>query len=291
MSILADKNSKVIVQGITGREGRFHTEQMIAYGTSIVGGVTPGKGGQEVFNLPIFNKMNEAVYATGADTTVIFVPAAFCKDAIIEAAKAGIKLIIVITEGIPVQDMVISMKAVKTAGATLIGPNCPGLTSVGAAKLGIMPGQIFKKGPVGVMSRSGTLTYEVVGGLTEAGIGQSSVIGIGGDAAIGSRFVDLLKLFKEDSETELVILIGEIGGSDEEDAALYVFNEFSKPVISFISGKSAPEGKRMGHAGAIVSGSTGTAESKVRTLRSANIPVVDSISEIPVLIRDLIKRI
>ena len=285
MSILLDKTTRVIVQGITGREGQFHTRNMKAAGTNLVGGVTPGKGGTEVEGLPVFDTVAGAKATTDAEASCIFVPPAGAADAIMEAASAGIGLIVCITEGIPVIDMTRAMLVVREYGARLIGPNCPGMCTPGKGKIGIIPYQIFTPGPVGFISRSGTLTYEVVALLTEAGLGQSTCIGIGGDPIIGSTFVDYLKLFETDPGTRTIVMCGEIGGSDEEDAAEYI-KTMSKPVVAFISGRTAPPGKRMGHAGAIISGNTGTAQGKVAALREANAPVADTIFEIP----DLVKK-
>lgn len=285
MSILLDKTTRVIVQGITGREGQFHTRNMKAAGTNLVGGVTPGKGGTEVEGLPVFDTVAEAKAATDAGASCIFVPPSGAADAIMEAASAGIELIVCITEGIPVIDMTRAMLVVREHGARLIGPNCPGMCTPGQGKIGIIPYQIFTPGPIGFISRSGTLTYEVVALLTEAGLGQSTCIGIGGDPIIGSTFVDYLKLFETDPGTRAVVVCGEIGGSDEEDAAEYI-KTMSKPVVAFVSGRTAPPGKRMGHAGAIISGNTGTAQGKVAALREANVPVADTIFEIP----DLVKK-
>ncbi|MBO2519018.1 MULTISPECIES: succinate--CoA ligase subunit alpha [Limnochorda] len=279
MSILVNRETRVLVQGITGREGRFHTAQMKAYGTQVVGGVRAGKGGQEVEGVPVFDSVRQARAETGANASVIFVPPAGAADAICEAADAGIELIVCITEGIPVREMVQAAAYVRARGSRLIGPNCPGLITPGEALLGILPGAIFRRGPVGVVSRSGTLTYQVVAELGERGLGQSTCIGVGGDPIIGTRFVDVLALFEEDPETEIVVLIGEIGGSDEEDAARFI-TQMTKPVVSFISGRSAPEGKRMGHAGAIISGGTGTAQSKIEALTAAGVPVAETITEI-----------
>jgi succinyl-CoA synthetase alpha subunit len=288
MSILVHKNTKVIVQGITGSHGSFHTRQMIEYGTKIVGGVTPGKGGQKFETVPVFNSMTEAVLQTGADTSVIYVPAQFAKDAILDALKSGIGLIICITEGIPTLDMVRILPQIKEKGVRLIGPNCPGIITPEACKVGIMPGYIHKRGSVGIVSRSGTLTYEAVWQMTTRGIGQSTVIGIGGDPIPGTNFVDSLKLFNEDSETELIVLIGEIGGNAEEKAADFIKKNVNKPVVAFIAGATAPKGKRMGHAGAIIAGGSGTAHEKVKALRNANVMVVDS----PALLGDaVLKRI
>ncbi len=287
MSILLDKTTRVIVQGITGREGQFHTRNMLAAGTTIVGGVTPGKGGQEIEGVPVFDTVAQARQATNADATCIFVPPPGAADAIMEAAAAGIQLIVCITEGIPVIDMTRAMLVVREYGATLIGPNCPGLCTPGAGKIGIIPYQIFTPGPVGFISRSGTLTYEVVSLLTGAGIGQSTCIGIGGDPIIGSTFINYLQLFESDPQTKAVVMCGEIGGSDEEDAAEYI-KTMSKPVVAFISGRTAPAGKRMGHAGAIISGNTGTAQGKVAALQAAKVPVADTIFDIPELVKNVL---
>lgn len=284
MAVLIDKNTRVLVQGITGREGAFHTRQMLEYGTQIVAGVTPGKGGQEVLGVPVFDTVRQAVEATGADASVIFVPAPFAADAVLEAADAGVRLVVCITEGIPVQDMVKTVALVRQKGVRLIGANCPGIITAGQCKIGILPGGIFTPGPVGLVSRSGTLTYEIVDLLTKAGLGQSTCIGIGGDPVLGSTFVDLLPLFEEDPDTQAVVLVGEIGGSDEEIAAEYI-RTMHKPVIGFISGRTAPPGKRMGHAGAIISGRTGTPQAKVDALRSAGVPVADALYEIPTLVK------
>jgi len=273
MSILIDERTRVLVQGITGGEGSFHTRRMIEYGTRIVAGVTPGKGGSSLDGVPIYNSVEEVVSRDQIDASVIFVPARFAPDAIIEAADAGIGLIVCITERIPMHEMLKVYHMLRHRGTRLIGPNCPGLISPGKAKLGIMPGDVFTPGPVGVVSRSGTLTYEIAAQLSRVGLGQSTVVGIGGDPIIGSSFIDILKLFEEDPETELVVLVGEIGGRDEEEAAEFISQEMGKPVIAYIAGFSAPPGKRMGHAGAIVSGGEGTAEAKKKTLESKGIPV------------------
>jgi succinyl-CoA synthetase alpha subunit len=283
MSILLNSSTRVIVQGITGREGQFHTRNMQTAGTQIVGGVTPGKGGTTVEGVPVFDTVAQAKAATDAGASCIFVPPAGAADAIMEAASAGIGLIVCITEGIPVIDMTRAMLVVHEYGARLIGPNCPGMCTPGHGKIGIIPYQIFKPGPVGFISRSGTLTYEVVALLTEAGIGQSTCIGIGGDPIIGSTFADYLKLFEADPGTKAVVMCGEIGGSDEEDAAEFI-KTMSKPVVAFVSGRTAPPGKRMGHAGAIISGNTGTAQGKVAALHAANVPVAETIFEIPDLV-------
>ncbi len=288
MSILLDKTTRVIVQGITGREGQYHTRNMQAAGTNIVGGVTPGKGGQTIEGIPVFDTVFQAKAATDANASCIFVPAAGAADAVIEAASAGIELIVCITEGVPVMDMTRAMLVVREKGACLVGPNCPGLCTPGQGKLGIIPYEIFTPGPVGFISRSGTLTYEVVALLTQANIGQSTCIGIGGDPIIGSTFVDHLKLFENDPQTKVVVMCGEIGGSDEEDAAEYIKTTMKKPVVAFISGRTAPPGKRMGHAGAIISGNTGTAQGKVAALQAANVPVADTIFDIPNLVKKVL---
>ncbi len=287
MSILIDKETRLLVQGITGREGSFHTGQCIAYGSRVVAGVTPGKGGQTLDGVPVFNTVQIALDATGANVSLIFVPAPFAADAILESAAAGIPLIICITEGIPVLDMLKVVQFLKRHKCRLIGPNCPGVISPGRCKAGIMPGQIHEEGFIGVISRSGTLTYEVVNQLTQNGLGQSTCIGIGGDPVIGSSFVDLLKLFEEDPETQGVVLIGEIGGSEEEAAAEYVQNRFSKPVLGFVAGLTAPPGKRMGHAGAIISGGAGTAVEKIAAMRRGGIHMVEHLGELGRAARDL----
>ena len=286
MSILLDSTTRVIVQGITGREGAYHTRNMLTAGTKIVGGVTPGKGGQMAEGVPVFDTVAQAKVATDANASCIFVPPPGAADAIMEAASAGIELIVCITEGIPVVDMTRAMLVVREKGARLIGPNCPGMCTPGQGKIGIIPYQIFTPGPVGFISRSGTLTYEVVALLTEAGIGQSTCIGIGGDPIIGSTFVDHLRLFEADPQTKAVVMCGEIGGSDEEDAAEFIRTSMKKPVVAFVSGRTAPPGKRMGHAGAIISGNTGTAQGKVAALQAAGVPVADTIFDIP----DLVKK-
>lgn len=288
MSILINKNTRLIVQGMTGREGQFHTGQMLAYGTNVVAGVTPGRGGQTVHDVPVYNTVREAVATTDANTSIIFVPPAGAAEAVLEAAENGIELIVCITEGIPVQDMVETVQYVQKQGVRLIGPNCPGLITAGEALVGILPGRIFQEGPVGLVSRSGTLTYEVVAGLSARGIGQSTCVGIGGDPIIGTRFIDVLQMFEEDPQTEVVVMIGEIGGSDEEEAAEYI-KQMKTPVVSFISGRTAPEGKRMGHAGAIISGGRGTAASKVAALEAAGVPVANTISEIVDYVADVLK--
>lgn len=278
---MVGKDTRVVVQGITGKEGTFHTKQCLEYGTNVVAGVTPGKGGQMwEGKIPVYNTVAEAVEKEGANASLIFVPPAFAADAIAEAAEAGCKVIVAITEGIPALDMMKVKRAIRDKGCRLIGPNCPGIITPGECKMGIMPGYIFKRGPVGVISRSGTLTYEAVWQCTTRGIGQSTCIGIGGDPIVGSRFIDLLKLFNEDPETELVVLIGEIGGTAEEEAAEYIKREFKKPVVAFIAGRTAPPGKRMGHAGAIIAGGKGTAAEKMAALREAGVHVVESPAEI-----------
>ncbi len=283
MAIFVDKRTKLLVQGITGRDGSFHTEQMLKYGTKVVGGVTPGKGGTKVLGVPVFDNMNEAVKETKANTSMIFVPPPFAVDAIYEAVDSGIKLIVCITEGVPTSEMAAVYKYVKDKGARLMGPNCPGIISPGMTKVGILPAQIFKKGSIGVVSRSGTLTYEVVFNLTMKGLGQSTTIGIGGDPIIGTNFIDTLEAFEKDPATKGIVMIGEIGGSDEEMAAQYIKKYVTKPVVSFIAGRTAPPGKRMGHAGAIISGSSGLAADKVKALNAVGIPV----AEIPSQIADL----
>jgi succinyl-CoA synthetase alpha subunit len=286
MSILLDENSKVLVQGITGRDGSFHTEKMIEYGTKIVSGVTPGKGGTSIFDIPVFNTVKDAVEKTGANVSIIYVPEKGAADAIVEAADANINLIICITEGVPVNQMIKVSKYLESKPQIrLIGPNCPGIISPGKSKVGIMPGHIFKPGNVGVISRSGTLTYEVVYQLTNLGFGQSTSIGIGGDPIIGTNFIDALTLFNSDPETESVVLIGEIGGDAEEKAAMYIKNNMKKRVVAFIAGRTAPAEKRMGHAGAIISQGKGTAESKVAAFLEAGISVASIPSEIPGLLR------
>jgi len=286
VSILIDKNTKVVVQGITGRDGSFHARAMKEYGTQVVAGVTPGKGGQDLDGIPVFNLVSEAVEATGADTSVIYVPPPFAADAILESAHAGVRLVVAITEGVPVMDMVPVARELTEMGVRLIGPNCPGLISPGQSKVGILPGEIHMPGSVGVVSRSGTLTYEMVYQLTQAKIGQSTCLGIGGDPIIGTKFIDALELFHEDPDTEAVVMIGEIGGSAEEEAAEYVKSTMKKPVVGFIAGRTAPPGKRMGHAGAIISGGKGTAAEKTAVLESCGIPVARIPSDIPGLIRD-----
>ena len=290
MSVFIDKRTKVVVQGITGRDGSLHASLMKQYGTQIVAGVTPGKGGTKFQGVPVFNTVAEAVAKTKANTSVIYVPPPFAADAIYEAADAGIKLIVCITEGIPANDMMQVYEYIRKKDVRLIGPNCPGLISPGKSKVGIIPGQICKPGGVGLVSRSGTLTYEAVWALTEAGLGQSTCVGIGGDQVIGTNFIDCLEAFENDKATKAVVMIGEIGGTDEQEAAMFVKKKMSKPVVGFISGRTAPPGKRMGHAGAIISGSAGTAEEKVAAFNAAGIPVAGSPTEIPGLIAEALKE-
>ena len=286
MSILINKDTRLIVQGITGRDGSFHATKMKEYGTNVVGGTSPGKAGQEVAGIPVFN----AVEATNANTSVIFVPAAFAKDAMLEAADAGIKLIICITEGVPTLDVVEAYRYIQIKGAQLIGPNCPGLISPGESMVGIMPTNIFKKGHTGVISRSGTLTYQVVAALTAEGLGQSSAIGVGGDPIVGLYFQELLEMFQNDPETDSIAIIGEIGGDAEERAAEYIKQYVTKPVVAFISGREAPKGKQMGHAGAIISSSSGTAAEKVAAFEAAGIPVARETHEIPILLKQKLEN-
>ena len=286
MSILVDNNTRLIVQGLTGREGQFHAAQMQAYGTHIVAGVTPGKGGQEVLGVPVFDTVREAKEATNANASIIYVPARFAADAILEAADAGLDLVVCITEGIPVLDMITVRAYIDQTSTRLVGPNCPGVISPGKAKVGIMPGDIHIPGPVGVVSRSGTLTYEAVAALSGRNIGQSTVVGIGGDPVIGTKFVDVLELFEADPDTQAVVMIGEIGGNDEERAAEFIQKHVSKPVVGFIAGRTAPPGKRMGHAGAIISGGKGTAADKIAALEAVGVPVANHPDEIAELIRE-----
>lgn len=288
MSILVDNNTRLLIQGITGREGSFHGSQMVEYGTNVVAGVTPGKAGASVAGVPVFNTVADAVAETQANTSIIYIPARFAADAIYEAVDAGIGLVICITEGMAINDMVPVYEYVKRKGSRLIGPNCPGLITPGQAKVGIMPGFIHKPGSVGLVSRSGTLTYEVVDALTKAGLGQSTAVGIGGDPIIGTSFVDVLELFQNDPETEAIVMIGEIGGSDEEDAAAFIKAHVTKPVAGFIAGRTAPEGKRMGHAGAIISGGSGTAADKIAALEAAGVEVAESPFQVPGLLKTAI---
>jgi succinyl-CoA synthetase alpha subunit len=289
MSIIIDENTRLIVQGMTGNEGLFHTRQMVEYGTKVVGGVTPGKGGQAIDGIPIFNTVASAAKETGANTSVIFVPPAFSADAVMEAADAGLKTIVCMTEGIPTIDMMQVKIYLQGKGINLIGPNTPGIISPGKCKIGVMAGYIHKQGSIGLISRSGTLTYEAVDFLTKKGFGQSTCIGIGGDPIIGVNFVDLLGMFEKDPQTEAVVLIGEIGGTQEEEAAAYFKKNMKKPVVAFIAGKTAPPGRRMGHAGAIISGGSGTAAQKIKTLEEAGIPVVDYPEMIPEKIKSILK--
>lgn len=290
MSILVDTNTRLVVQGITGNEGTFHTRQMIAYGTNVVAGVTPGRGGQMAVDgqVPVFNTVKEAVKATGANVSIIYVPAAFAVDAIRESADSGVDLVVCITEGVPANDMVSTYAYVAERGVRLIGPNCPGLLTPGQAKVGIIPGNIAIPGPVGVVSKSGTLTYEAVDALTRLGIGQSSIVGIGGDPIIGTSFIDVLEMFQADDETKAIVLIGEIGGDAEIQAAKYIKEHVTKPVVSFIAGQTAPEGKRMGHAGAIISGGAGTAQEKIAALEAVGVTVARLPTDIAKLVQGLL---
>jgi len=297
MAIFTDAKTKLIVQGITGRDGSFHTREMMAYGTQVVGGVTPGKGGQKfegpngkpnAKKIPIFDAMDEAVAATGANASVIFVPPAFAAGAIMEAADAGISLVVAITEGVPVQDMARAHAFARDKGARVLGPNCPGLLSVGGAKIGILPGRIVSQGPIGVVSRSGTLTYEAVYQLTRAGLGQTTCVGIGGDPLIGTSFIDCLEAFEKDPATKAVVMIGEIGGTDEQQAAAFARDHMSKPVVGFIAGQTAPPGRRMGHAGAIISGAEGTAAEKVKALEASGVSVAKRPADIVGLVKEVL---
>lgn len=290
MSILVNKKSKIVVQGFTGKEGTFHAEKCLEYGSNIVGGISPGKGGKKHLGKPVFNSVKDAVAQTNADTSLIFVPPAFAADAVMEAADGGIKVIICITEGIPVKDMMIAKKFVQKKGATLIGPNCPGVITPEEAKIGIMPGFIFKKGNVGLISKSGTLTYEAANQVVSEGLGISTAVGIGGDPIIGTTFIDLLKMFNDDDETEAVVLIGEIGGDLEIQAANYIKENFKKPVVAFIAGQTAPKGKRMGHAGAIIAGSKGTAQEKMDALRKAGVTVAETPAIIGKTINEVLSK-
>ncbi len=290
MSIFVDKKTKLVVQGITGRDGSFHAEQMKKYGTKVVAGVTPGKGGSSVAGIPVFNTVAEAVEQTGANTSVVYVPQAFAADAVYEAADAGIKMIVCVTEGVPANEMMKVVPYVKARGARLVGPNCPGVISPDQCKVGILPGTIVKKGYVGVVSRSGTLTYEAIWALTLENMGQTTCIGIGGDQVIGTNFIDCLEAFQADKATRAIVMIGEIGGSDEELAAEYIKKHVTKPVVAFIAGQTAPPGKRMGHAGAIISGGSGTAAEKIAALNKVGIPVAGSPTEIPGLLKEAMKK-
>ena len=288
MSVLVDKNTRLVVQGITGKEGTFHTLQMVEYGTNVVGGVTPGKGGSTLEGIAVFNTVADAVGETGANASVIYVPPPFAADAIMEAADAGIPLVVCITEGIPVADMIRAREYLRDKNTRLIGPNCPGIISPGKCKIGIMPGHIHREGRIGVVSRSGTLTYEAVGQLSAVGLGQSTAIGIGGDPIIGTNHTDALRLFQEDDETDAIIMIGEIGGTAEEDAAAYAKDHVTKPIVAFIAGQTAPPGRRMGHAGAIISGGKGTAAEKMKALEAAGIRVVQSPADMGAAVREAI---
>ncbi len=291
MSILVNNDTKLVVQGITGRDGQFHAGRMKEYGTNIVAGTSPGKGGQEVEGVPVFDSVEEAVQVTGANVSIIFVPAAFAADAILEASYAGIELVIAISEGLPILDMIKVTPILKKNGTKLIGPNCPGLITPDEALIGILPGMIFKRGNVGLMSRSGTLTYEVVNMLTTNNMGQSTVVGIGGDPVAGLYYIDLLEMYENDPETEAVVLIGEIGGDAEEQAAEYIAKHMTKPVVAFIAGQTAPPGKRMGHAGAIISSGAGTAEEKIKAFEKAGVPVAKEPSEIPKLLKEKMAKV
>ncbi len=286
MAVLVNNDTKLLVQGITGHQGRYHTMAMKEFGTNVVAGVTPGKAGETVEGVPVFNTVQDAVNETGANTSIIFVPAPFTMDAVMEAIDAGIKLVVTITEHVPVHDAMKMVSYAKLKGTRIIGPNCPGLASPGKAKVGILPNMVFKEGNVGVVSKSGTLTYEIVNSLTEAGIGQSTTVGIGGDPVIGTNFIDMLELFENDPETERIVMVGEIGGTAEEEAAEYIKEHVSKPVYAYIAGRTAPPGKRMGHAGAIVSRGRGTAESKIKALETVGVKV----AKIPTEIAELIKE-
>jgi len=290
MSILVDRDTRLLIQGISGNEGKFHGQQMIAYGTKVVGGVVPGREGETVLDVPVYNTMKRAVDATDANTSIIYVPAKFAADAALEAINSGVKLVVIITEGIPTLQMVKVYHYAKEKGVRVIGPNCPGLISPGKAKVGIMPGHIHKEGRIGLISRSGTLTYEIVNQLSMFGLGQSTCIGIGGDPIIGTSFVDALGLFEKDPDTDAVVMIGEIGGTDEETAADFVKNNMSKPVVGFIAGLTAPPGKRMGHAGAIISGGKGTAKEKIAAMNSADIPVAERPDQVPGLVKEKLKK-
>ncbi len=290
MSILINESTRLIVQGITGRDGSFHTKKMLEYGTKVVGGTTPGKGGTDILGVPVFNTVADAVKATQANTSIIFVPARFAADAIMEAADAGIELIICISEGVPTLDVVKAHRFVQMKGAMLIGPNCPGLMSPEKSLVGILPGQIFKKGNIGVISRSGTLTYEVVYHLTANGMGQSSAIGMGGDPVVGLYFRELLEMLQNDPDTDAIVMIGEIGGNAEEQAAEYINKHVTKPVVGFIAGQSAPPGKQMGHAGAIISSGSGTAAEKIAALEAAGVQVAKEPSEIPGILKEKLKK-
>ena len=290
MSILVNNSTRVLVQGFTGSQATLHSEQAIEYGTNIVGGVTPGKGGQTHLGLPVFDTVHEAMKEVQPNAALIFVPAPFCKDSILEAADAGIELIICITEGVPTLDMLVVKEKIDQLGITLIGPNCPGVITPGEAKLGIMPGSIHKPGSIGIISRSGTLTYEAVKQTTDLGMGQSSCVGIGGDPIPGSSFIDILKLFESDNQTKAIVMVGEIGGSAEEEAAEYIKNNVTKPVISYIAGQTAPPGKRMGHAGAIIAGGKGTAADKIAKLKECGVEIADSLVDIGKKVEEVLRQ-
>ena len=290
MSIIVDENTRVLVQGITGSAGAFHAQQMIEYGTKIVGGVTPGKGGKDAVGVPVFNTVKQGVAQTGANATVVYVPPPFAADAILEAIDAGIELVVAITEGIPVMDMITVREALNHSNTRLIGPNCPGVISPGKCKIGIMPGHIHRKGSVGVISKSGTLTYEAVGQLSAVNLGQSTCVGIGGDPINGTGFIDVLELFEQDDQTEAVIMIGEIGGTAEQEAAAWIKEHFSKPIIGFVAGRTAPPGKRMGHAGAIISGGKGTADEKIEAMEDAGMLVAPTPAELATTLQKVYSR-
>lgn len=290
MSILIDKKTKLLVQGITGREGEFHTKQMIEYGTKVVAGMTPGRGGEQVLGVPVFDTVAQAVAETGANTSIIYVPARGCADAILEAANAGIKLVVCITEGVPVTDMMRVNRRLQETGTLFVGPNCPGLISPGKSKVGIIPGNICLPGPVGIVARSGTLTYEVIYALTQRKIGQSTCVGIGGDPVHGLGFIEVLEMFENDPQTQAIVLIGEIGGTDEEKAAAFIKKSVRKPVVAFVAGQTAPPGKRMGHAGAIIEGGTGTAAEKIAAFKKAGVPVARFPGEVAELVTQKLAR-